>query len=63
MEEKMKSSEKNGKVTSIVAASIAGLLTGAALGMLFAPKSGKETREMIAAKAKALKERGKEVMH
>ncbi|HEX2953614.1 MAG TPA: YtxH domain-containing protein [Bacillota bacterium] len=37
---------------TIVAAAIAGGLVGAALGLLFAPKSGKELREDISGKAK-----------
>lgn len=37
---------------SVLGAFLLGGIVGAALGMLFAPKSGKENREFIAAKAK-----------
>lgn len=34
-----------------------GAILGAIVGLLFAPKSGKETRKIIAEKAKKLKEK------
>lgn len=34
-----------------------GIAIGAILGLLFAPKPGKETRKMLAEKAKKLKEK------
>ena len=43
---------------STVAAGVAGLAAGAALGVLFAPKSGKETREDL---MKALDDLSKKV--
>ena len=40
---------------------LAGTAVGAALGLAFAPKSGKETRKDIAEKAKKLKNKAKEI--
>jgi len=37
-----------------------GAIAGAAAGILFAPKSGKETRKIIGEKAKDLAEKGKD---
>jgi gas vesicle protein len=34
-----------------------GTVIGAIVGLLFAPKSGKETRQLLAAKAKKIKEK------
>jgi gas vesicle protein len=58
MEEEMKNGKKS--VAPVVAAGVIGVAAGAALGILFAPKPGKETRAMLAAKAKELNEKGKE---
>ena len=48
------------KTNKVVLAAIGGLAAGAALGILFAPRSGKKTRKKIAEKSKALKEHAKE---
>jgi gas vesicle protein len=43
----------------IIACGLVGLCVGAALGLLLAPQSGKDTREMLVAKARAIKFPGK----
>lgn len=51
----------NGKGKFIIGA-IVGVLAGATLGILFAPRSGKETRKMLGEKAKEYGEKGKELL-
>jgi gas vesicle protein len=46
--------------TPVVVALLAGLAVGAALGVLFAPASGTETRDLIADKSKDLAESAKD---
>jgi gas vesicle protein len=62
----MEGEVKNGKNSSVAGAVIIsgliGMAAGAAIGLLLAPKSGKETRDMIAERARALKEAGKETV-
>jgi gas vesicle protein len=55
-----KSGKNNGSVAPIITASVVGLAAGAVLGVLFAPKAGKETRAELAAKTKELSQKGKE---
>jgi gas vesicle protein len=45
----------------ILAALVLGAVFGAVLGLLFAPKSGKETREIIAVKSQEYYDQGKEM--
>jgi gas vesicle protein len=42
---------------------ILGALAGVAVGFLYAPKPGKETRAMLKEKAHELKEKAEEVIH
>ncbi len=48
------------KTSKVILGTIGGLVTGAILGILFAPSSGKKTRKKIAKKSKAMKEHAKE---
>lgn len=53
------SSDKTGAVVAL----LAGLAVGAALGILFAPDSGKNTREKISDKALDLADNAKDSLH
>lgn len=48
------------KTNKVILGVIGGLATGAILGVLFAPHSGKKTRKKIADKSKAIKDHAKE---
>lgn len=48
--------ENNNKIGGILLAFVAGAIVGAAIALLYAPQSGKETRELLAKKASELKE-------
>jgi gas vesicle protein len=48
--------------TTTVVALLAGLAAGAALGLLLAPQSGKETRDKLKRKAREAKDRAEELM-
>ncbi len=48
------------KTNKVILGVIGGLATGAILGVLFAPHSGKKTRKKIADKSKAMKDHVKE---
>jgi gas vesicle protein len=54
-------SNNGGKGKFILGAAI-GAIAGAVAGILFAPKSGKETRKIIGDKAKDYVEKGKEMV-
>lgn len=47
--------------SSVVLSFLLGGLTGAALAILFAPRSGKETREMLGEKLRETAEKGREI--
>jgi len=51
--------KKGGKY---IIGAIIGAAAGVAAGLLFAPKSGKQTRKMIGEKAKSYAEKGKEMV-
>jgi gas vesicle protein len=57
-----KNGKTNGSAGTIITVSIIGLAAGAALALLFAPQTGKETRAMIANKAKELNENRKKAL-
>jgi gas vesicle protein len=55
-------SEEHGAGTAgVILSFMVGALTGAALAILFAPRSGKETRELIGEKMREGAERGREL--
>ena len=54
---------ENDKTTAVITAFVVGGLVGAALGVLFAPKAGKETRGDINEWMGETFEKGKEKMH
>ncbi|MBL8049572.1 MAG: YtxH domain-containing protein [Chthonomonas sp.] len=56
----MANNEENNSLVYLLAGFGLGALVGAAAGILFAPKAGDETREMIGDKAKELKGRTQE---
>lgn len=54
-------SENNGSGSN-VAAFLIGALAGAGIALLMAPKSGKETRDMIAGRAQDMKDRAEQAL-
>jgi len=60
MEEKMNTNSSVSHGGGVVIALMAGLAVGAVLGVLFAPKSGKDTRNDLMDKGERLMEMGKE---
>lgn len=55
--------DRNTDKTPVLVALFAGLAVGAALGVLFAPGSGSETRDLIADKSKDLTDSAKEKLN
>jgi gas vesicle protein len=53
--------ERSGGASGVVLSFVVGALTGAALAILFAPRSGKETRELLGEKLRESAERGREL--
>ena len=56
----MTSDERNGGASGIVLSFLVGALSGAALAILFAPRSGRETREILGDKLRETGERGRQ---
>lgn len=54
-------SDERGSGASVVLAFLLGGMTGAALALLYAPRSGRETRDMLNDKLREGAERGKEL--
>ena len=56
----MSADDHNGGASGIVLSFLVGALSGAALAVLFAPRSGRETREMLGEKLRETSERGRQ---
>lgn len=57
----MSNDDRSGGTAGVVLSFMVGALSGAALAILFAPRSGRETREMLGEKLRETKERGRNV--
>lgn len=55
--------EKTTHVSSVLFALSIGALAGAGLTMLYAPRSGKKTRDLIVDKSRELKEKAEETIN
>lgn len=55
------SDDSNANASGVVLSFLLGGLTGAALAILFAPRSGRETREMLGERLREGTERGREL--
>jgi gas vesicle protein len=55
----MTNDDRNSGTAGIVLSFMVGALSGAALAILFAPRSGRETRELIGEKLRETQERGR----
>jgi gas vesicle protein len=55
----MTNDDRSGGTAGIVLSFMVGALSGAALAVLFAPRSGRETRELLGEKLRETTERGK----
>jgi gas vesicle protein len=53
--------EHSGGAAGVMLSFVVGALTGAALAILFAPRSGRETRELLGEKLRESAERGREL--
>lgn len=55
----MSSDERNAGTSGVVLSFLLGALSGAALAILFAPRSGRETREILGEKLRETADRGR----
>jgi gas vesicle protein len=55
----MGNDERSAGTSGVILSFLLGALSGAALAMLFAPRSGRETREMLGEKLRETSERGR----
>ncbi len=55
------SDDRGANASGVILSFLLGGLTGAALAILFAPRSGRETREMLGERLRETAERGREV--
>lgn len=55
------SNDTSGNASSVILSFLLGGLTGAALAILFAPRSGRETRELLGEKLREGAERGRDL--
>jgi gas vesicle protein len=55
----MSSDERNAGTSGVVLSFLLGALSGAALAILFAPRSGRETREILSEKLRETADRGR----
>lgn len=53
--------DSGGSASDVILAFLLGGLTGAALALLYAPRSGRETREMLGERLRETADRGREV--
>src|SRR5512134_2631496 len=57
----MSNDERNAGTSGVVLSFLLGALSGAALAILFAPRSGRETREILGEKLRETAERGRQL--
>ena len=57
----MSNDDRSGGTAGVVLSFMVGALSGAALAILFAPRSGRETREMLGERLRETTERGRNV--
>lgn len=55
-------SDNSNQVGGILTAFVVGALTGATIALLYAPRSGKETRELIAQRGRDLREKASDAV-
>jgi gas vesicle protein len=55
----MSSEDRSGGASGIILSFLVGALSGAALAILFAPRSGRETRELLGEKLRETTDRGR----